>query len=262
MKDLILKNEQIYKLHEKFGGTERTGLTFERHQNPCNRCGGEGGGPQWVRTGYVCYKCGGHGKGSGSFYTYVGTPTPDFLSIIEEKNHKLIERRQRLQQKKLDKANQIKALKLQAFQSMLNADPEMKTVFELRNSLSEFAQNVCISIDKLGYWTDKQRQVLVTEYQKMVERMKQPASEFVGTVGEKIQLQVKIRNILTFSSNYGNGISYLILMKDDKGNDLKWSTSNGKQFQIDQELELSGIVKEHTTYKDRKQTILTRCKVV
>ncbi len=91
--------------------------------------------------------------------------------------------------------------------------------------------------------------------------MKQPASEFVGTVGEKIRFRVKIRNILAFTSNYGNSISYLILMKDDKGNDLKWSTNNGK-LKVDQELELMGTVKQHTTYKDRKQTILTRCKLV
>lgn len=84
---------------------------------------------------------------------------------------------------------------------------------------------------------------------------------YVGTVGEKLTVKVKIVSIREFPSDYGyNQVRVLFRMEDEKGNVITWWTSDTYGMEEGQEVTITGKVKQHETYKDIPQTVLTRCK--
>lgn len=84
-------------------------------------------------------------------------------------------------------------------------------------------------------------------------------SEFVGEVGERIDIAIRVERKSNFDGRYGTTNVYK--MVDESGNIYSWFTTTspmeaGKNYII------RGTVKEHTRYKNEKQTVLTRCKVL
>lgn len=114
---------------------------------------------------------------------------------------------------------------------------------------------------------------IVSSYQReLVSREKRERaaskrpSEYVGTVGEDIEVSLLVEKILPFDSlDYGR--SYLHIMSDALGNGFTWFT---KSLDLDEgkTYTLRGKVKEHKLYQNNpkyaavKQTCLTRCAVV
>ena len=96
-------------------------------------------------------------------------------------------------------------------------------------------------------------------------KAQEPESSFVGSVGERIEVDATFWNEFTFTHENFYGMqetSYIYIFKDSNGNQMKWSTSAVVPFGIGTRLHLKGTVKEHSEYKGIKQTILTRCKVM
>lgn len=97
-------------------------------------------------------------------------------------------------------------------------------------------------------------------------------SEHIGVVGKKICVKARIINIYSFANNYSyyGGVSYIYNMEDMNGNSIVWKTSismvdinlNDEEYYIKKGdiVLISGIVKEHSIYRDCKQTVLSRCK--
>lgn len=82
----------------------------------------------------------------------------------------------------------------------------------------------------------------------------------IGSVGEKGLFKLKIVNISTFDSQYGEGNR--VLFQDENNNEAVWFTSSSVlDFKKDIFLNFKATVKEHSTYKGKKQTILSRVKV-
>ena len=96
------------------------------------------------------------------------------------------------------------------------------------------------------------------------ERAEKAKSQYYGSVGDKIETKA----IYKFSAwyecksfaGYGMETHYIHTFKigDDT---LVWKTTSGLGLEQETEVTLKGTIKEHTEYKDEKQTILTRCKV-
>lgn len=84
-------------------------------------------------------------------------------------------------------------------------------------------------------------------------------SQFQGEVGQKITFTVKeFKCVSAYEGMYGE-MSYLFKFVDNDGNVYMWSASKDLK---DEEIEsVTGTVKKHETYKDLKQTWVTRCKV-
>ena len=107
------------------------------------------------------------------------------------------------------------------------------------------------------------------EMSKRAEQSKARASEFVGTVGKKINckctkktckcapIKVVVQRVIPLP-DYGYGSSAINIMTDDAGNALVWKS--GTFLRVTSEYMLSGTVKEHDDSKYGKQTVLTRCK--
>jgi hypothetical protein len=105
-------------------------------------------------------------------------------------------------------------------------------------------------------------------------------SEYIGTVGDKLTLTVKVINEYTYTDNrfsyYGTEMT-IYTFADANGNVFVWKTSSclcqkilvdgrdegGREFvRKGDVIKLTGKVKEHSEYKETKQTVLERCKLV
>ena len=83
------------------------------------------------------------------------------------------------------------------------------------------------------------------------------ASEYVGKIGEKVELDVTVYRIVCMDTKYGT--SELVLMKDQNHNSIKTFYSGSKiDWEIDRTYTIKGTVKNHDMYKEVKQTQLTR----
>ena len=100
---------------------------------------------------------------------------------------------------------------------------------------------------------------------KAVEENKvEKPSEWIGNIKDRLDFIVKVVytkpiNRPTFSFR-DSGVSYLVKMVDNEGNNLTWFSSNN-DMEEGKSYKLLGTVKEHKDYKDEKKTVITRCKI-
>ncbi|MCB4338016.1 hypothetical protein BJQ93_00333 [Bacillus subtilis] len=105
------------------------------------------------------------------------------------------------------------------------------------------------------------------DYVNKQKRLNEPPSEWVGRVGDKVDLVLRV--VDSFYVNYYNPFAYgtstvcINKLRDGDGNIFIWKTSKNLSNQCDGEgkVRIRGTIKEHNTYQDQKQTVLTRCRV-
>jgi hypothetical protein len=90
-------------------------------------------------------------------------------------------------------------------------------------------------------------------------------SQHVGNIGDKIEFNgVYVRSgswEQKAFSGYGTTTMYIHTFKDGNGNVFTWKTQNGVGLENGETVIVKGTVKNHSEYKDEKQTELTRCKI-
>lgn len=93
-------------------------------------------------------------------------------------------------------------------------------------------------------------------------------SQYVGQVGERIEIKAEYIGSAHFEVRsfygYGTDTMYIHQFKDAAGNKLIWKTSGMIDNNVIEKgtiVTVKGTIKEHSEYKDEKQTALTRCKV-
>ena len=101
--------------------------------------------------------------------------------------------------------------------------------------------------------------------------------EYYGAVGDKFELTLTFDKSFGFEGAYG--FTYIHLFHDDENHLFKWSSSNGTykveydktadfggvehcEFEVGHKYLMKGTVKAHNEYKNVKQTVITRCKVL
>ena len=85
-------------------------------------------------------------------------------------------------------------------------------------------------------------------------------SDWVGNIKERITADVVCTRILHFQNAFG--ISTMFMFEDTDKNILTWTTQTTQNIEENCEYIITGTVTEHLTYKNVKQTLLTRCKVI
>ena len=80
-------------------------------------------------------------------------------------------------------------------------------------------------------------------------------SEWIGKIGERLQLTLTVVRAIPLETGFG-GI--LHIMQDENENEFVWSTS-ARSWAVGSTHTIKGTVKDHNTYHNTKQTILTRC---
>lgn len=84
-------------------------------------------------------------------------------------------------------------------------------------------------------------------------------SEFVGEVGVRETFALTYNKTVSYDWAFGTG--YMYFFKDKNGNVFMWGTNKFLEFEKNEELEITGTIKEHKEYRGIKQTIITRCKL-
>lgn len=81
-------------------------------------------------------------------------------------------------------------------------------------------------------------------------------SEFQGEIGEKIEVWLTVEKAIPLNGYYGTSVMHI--MRDNCGNCFIWTTA-ARAWSEGTEHHIRGTIKDHRTYKNTKQTILTRC---
>jgi hypothetical protein len=90
------------------------------------------------------------------------------------------------------------------------------------------------------------------------ERTKDRAlSEWVGTVGDKIEIEALLLAKKTFEGHYGQTTFYLF---KQGANLFSWFASKEHELELEKTYSIKARIKKHDEYKGSKQTALTRCK--
>lgn len=100
---------------------------------------------------------------------------------------------------------------------------------------------------------------LEIETKKKAEQQNKKESNYIGTVGEKIETELKLKKYFCYESFYG--VQKIYLFEDVQGNLYKWNSTNSIGIEEGEQIKLKGTIKAHEEYKQEKQTVLTRCKV-
>ena len=91
-------------------------------------------------------------------------------------------------------------------------------------------------------------------------------SQHVGQIGGKVDTDAIYDHSAWFEFMLGGWAKqtmYIHTFKDSAGNVLVWKTSSNSLPELNEgdKVHIKGTVKEHSEYKDEKQTVLTRCKI-
>lgn len=85
-------------------------------------------------------------------------------------------------------------------------------------------------------------------------------SEWIGEVGEKYSGTLKLNSVYTFISSFTDDLMGIYKFEDENENVFVWKTNVRDDLNENSIYAFSGKIKEHSEYRDEKQTVLTRCK--
>ncbi|MCY8636650.1 hypothetical protein MOD96_02380 [Bacillus sp. S17B2] len=264
---------------------DKNGTKHQEIDTKCDRCGGAGQSDKWLFTGKVCYKCGGSGRMRCKRKIY----TP-------EHEEKLRKRRERAAERKREKAIlEAKLRNEELFRkwgyengkiyavlgSTYNIREELKeegaiwgdqTIGWYFSTKPEKWETVELDVSELVWYNDlgEVHQKGCLEYKDYVneqKRLNELISDWVGSAGDKVDMELRVvgSSYITYDNPfaYGTITLYMNKMRDSKGNVFIWQTAKNLSNQCDSEgkVRLRGTIKEHITYQNQKQTVLTRCRV-
>ncbi|WP_333980521.1 hypothetical protein [Bacillus pumilus] len=262
--------------------SERIDRNGTKHQvviENCSRCGGAGGHEMWRYTGRTCYKCGGDGKQQGKRKIY----TPEHEEKLRKQREK---REEKKRQERIAKAPEFNAEKLEQLGyhtgkifSLLGDTFQIKDELKDKGArwggrtlgwyfpkkLSEYEMleldvSELIEYNLFGEVQEKHPE----DYRDYVNGLKknlEPESNWVGEVGKRQDFALTILSSFEIETQFG--WSCINTLKDDEGNKFVWKTQHDLVYTHGkgETIKLKGTVKEHSEYRDEKQTILTRCKI-
>lgn len=91
-------------------------------------------------------------------------------------------------------------------------------------------------------------------------------SQYVGQIGDKVEIKVSYVRSGSYKqrsfSGFGTETMYVHTFKDVDGNVFTWKTQKSIDMNYGEAAIVKGTIKNHSEYKDEKQTELTRCKVI
>ena len=95
---------------------------------------------------------------------------------------------------------------------------------------------------------------------EVVNKLRYPPSKsiYVGTIGERLDLKLKVQERREIQGYYG--LSLMHILRDSDDNEYVWNTT-AKALDQGATYLLRATIKDHREYQNRKQTILTRCTV-
>ena len=94
---------------------------------------------------------------------------------------------------------------------------------------------------------------------KATAKKQELISDYVGSIGQKIQIELKFVACHSFETQWGT--TDILKFLDQEGNVFIWKTSTSQLIEQGQTVKIKGTIKDHSEYAGARQTILTRCKI-
>jgi hypothetical protein len=126
----------------------------------------------------------------------------------------------------------------------------------LANGETVNSRNIGLLVSAVGAYNRAMGDVIKREAKKV--------SEFVGNVGDKIDIVGTVERSFTFenSFSYYGGMSEILIIRGEDGNVYKWKASTATDFEVGDRVSGKATIKAHEDYKGEKQTTVTRAKLV
>lgn len=274
---------------------EKNGKPYQKVKEKCDRCSGHGIIVARVENGQlipipvdggICYSCGGRGY----FIKEVRLYTEEEYNKIEAAKERARQKKAEERERKMKAEFQTKSAE---WLEKNGFSPEGITYIITGDSYSikEELKKAGFHFDSVLLWhkatKDEQYadRLIEVKFDDIFEwsawgrgHYKQGAKEFIsnlmaaaqpkvdsewiGEVGEKIK-DIKVQLTHKFSYNGNYGVSNCYHFQTEEGNVLVWFSSTFQEVEQGEWLKIKyATIKKHDTYKDVKQTILTRCKLV
>lgn len=245
------------------------------HDYSCRRCGGAGYSDKWCFTGRTCYECGGKGV-TPSRPQIVKKYTPEYEAKLEAKRKA---RREKQEAELKAKAEQLNAEFLAEYfpkgKMYVVANSYDCNTEELKAAGAKYVfdwyftepqdnfQTVEVTPDEITFVTRQGIRMFINDTWSVihakVEALK-PVSQWVGNIGDRLTLKATYTHRAYYESYFG--MTYIHNFATDDGELLVWKTSIGNiECEEGKMVEITATVKEHSEYKGKKQTVLTRCKI-
>lgn len=127
---------------------------------------------------------------------------------------------------------------------------------EIPEDLPEGVEPIRLNWTDVG--NDEGRLLPEDQIKSVIENLlyEEGTSQWVGNVGERIEVDITVVRAVELNGAYGP--STMHIMEDNCGNILVWTTA-AKRWPAGVKKTIRGTVKNLTTYKGNKQTVLTRC---
>lgn len=104
------------------------------------------------------------------------------------------------------------------------------------------------------------------EAEEKAEAERKARSQYIGSIGEKIEIDVTFDHMAWYEIHNGWMTTKMFIYNfvDDQGNKIVWKTSSGLHRHVDdgEHIRIKGTIKDHSEYKDEKQTSIIRVKII
>lgn len=143
---------------------------------------------------------------------------------------------------------------------------------EVRNEIHEKYMGIAVyAMYSAKQNHDKMVAKKIAEEKRAIENAK---IEYYGAVGDKFELTLTFEKMFGFDTMYG--YQYILLFRDEENHVFKWSSSRGTyqcwcktngrdgflEYEVGKKYTLKGTIKTHEEYRNVKQTVITRCKIL
>ena len=250
--------------------TDRNGTKYYM-DNVCPKCDGVGTISYYGHVaGGVCFKCNGTGTYRHSWKEY----TPEYAKTLEQRR---IDREKR----KAPERNR-KFFKEQGLSETGEAFIVTGETYSIKEQLKEAGakfnylmgwhfdheidifNTVKITVEEIAHRNMVDEFIFNDDVKDIIDKkirdsMPKSTSEYVGNIGDKISVEVKLVGKYYYEGFYG--VTNIYKFVDNNDNIYVWKTSTYKEIELNEVYTLRGTIKEHSEYKDEKQTILIRCKI-
>ena len=275
---------------------EKNGKMYVSARCKCDRCNGSGiaishvynGQPvPYVNDGGICYSC----NGAGYFRKEIRLYTDKEFEQMEKASAKAAEKREaaREQKMKAEYANKrAKWLEENCFNENLTTFVYFPAdSFEVKDNLKNAGfrfskillwhianipegyedKVVEINLDQIaeiGAWGEgfykPDARTFVDDILKNCRPVEESTSEWIGEEKERLyDIPVTLKRIRGMETRFG--FSQLVEFETKNLDKIVWWTTVDIQFNIGDEVLLTGTVKSHDEFRSVKQTTMTRCKL-
>ena len=149
-------------------------------------------------------------------------------------------------------------------ETWIERTPEYQAKLDAKREAKRAAQQAEIDAEIAKREAERKAEEERKEAERLAREAEKAISQYVGEIGQRITVDVTYIGSPYFMARDRFGREsecYIHTFKDASGNKIVWKTGCGLHLEEDQNVTITGTVKEHSEYRDEKQTRILRCKV-